>query len=106
MSTVNNKNMEKLLAIRDKLGNSIGHETIAIILMVIANLTWPFWFYYVSEHNLSFIETTLARGTAITFSHIIIFWIFGISADYRTWFDLKYVFIRNSIILLHQLIYS
>ena len=75
-------------------------------MMMVTNLMWPWWFYYVSGHNVSAWETTLARGSAVTLSHMVILWFLGMTADFKTWFDLKSTFIRNSIIVVHQIVYS
>lgn len=91
---------------KDSLSEKVGKEKLPIILMSVCNLMWPFWFYYVSSHNVSVWEITLARGAAISLSHMIILWFFGLASDFKSWLDLKYLFIRNSLVLIHQVLYS
>lgn len=100
------KSMVLITALVDKVGDRIGKEALPIILMITSNLMWPFWFYYVSDHNVPVWEIILARGAAITLSHLPILWMLGMAADFRTWFDLKYALIRNTLVLLHQILYS
>ena len=98
--------MAWILSVKDCVSEKVGQQRLPIILMVLANLLWPLWFYYVSSHNVSAWEITLARGAAITLSHLPILWFFGMASDFRSGADLKYAFIRSTIVLVHQMAYS
>ena len=84
----------------------ISQETLAILLAAISNILFPLAFLYPNEHKFHPIENNLQRGIAVAFSHISICKIFGISLDFKSKSDLKYLFIRNTIILCQQFIYA
>jgi drug/metabolite transporter (DMT)-like permease len=71
-----------------------------------ANLLFPFAFLYVSEHHFSPFQTSLARGVSICVTHIVICLFFGISLDFKSTYDLKYLFIRNSLMVVNQVVYT
>lgn len=74
--------------------------------MVTSNLLWPLSHLYVTEHHFSPFQTSLARGLSICLTHILICRLFGIDLDYKNSHDLKYLFLRNSLIIFHQLVYA
>lgn len=74
--------------------------------MTISNLLWPTSFFYVSQHHFSPIQTNLARGLSICFTHIIICSFLGISLDFKSSQDIKYLLIRNTLIGFHQVVYT
>ena len=74
--------------------------------MIVANFLWPISFIYVSHHNFSPFQTILVRGTSICITHILLFLYLGISLDFKLSYDLKYLNIRNGLILIHQVIYT
>ncbi len=74
--------------------------------MIIANFLWPISFIYVSHHKFSPFQTILVRGTSICITHILICLYLGISLDFKSSYDLKYLNVRNGLILIHQIIYT
>ena len=56
--------------------------------------------------KLDVLKTSLARGLSICLTHILICRVFGIDLDFKSWHDMKYLFIRNSIIIFHQIVYA
>lgn len=101
-----NKNMEQLKQAISFVTDRIGNENLAILLMTISNLLWPTSFIYVSQHHFSPIQTNLARGASICLSHILICLILGISLDFKSSKDVKYLLIRNTLIGFHQVVYT
>jgi drug/metabolite transporter (DMT)-like permease len=95
-----------VLTIVDKVSNKLGTENLALILMTIANLLWPLSFLYVSQHHFSPFQTNLARGIAICVTHIIICNYLGIGLDFKSSKDIKYLLIRNTLIGIHQFVYT
>jgi drug/metabolite transporter (DMT)-like permease len=106
MSNKDNKNIIALRRCLEVITSKIGTENLAISLMVTANLMWPLGFLYVTEHHFSPFQTSLARGLSICLTHILICRVFGIDLDFRSWHDIKYLFIRNSLIIFHQIVYA
>lgn len=106
MSDKNNKNIIALRGCIEAITTRIGTENLAISLMVIANLMWPLSHLYVTEHHFSPFQTSLARGLSICLTHILLCRFFGIDLDFRSSHDIKYLFIRNSLIIFHQLVYA
>jgi len=90
----------------DRITQVISKETLAILIAMSSHLSFPLGFVYINEHKFHPILSNLQRGLSIIISHAIICLIFGISLDFKSKDDLKYLLIRNSIIVVHQLIYS
>jgi drug/metabolite transporter (DMT)-like permease len=101
-----NKNLERLLHVMGLVSNRIGTENFALAMMAIANLVWPLTYLFVSQHHFSPFQTNLARGTAICITHILICLYLGIDLNFKSWKDLKYLFLRNTLITIHQLFYA
>lgn len=94
------------MALVNKASNKLGTENLAITLMTIANLLWPLSFLYVSQHHFSPFQTNLARGASICITHILVCNYLGINLDFKSSRDIKYLIIRNSLIAIHQIIYT
>lgn len=101
-----NKHLERLLYVVGLVSNKIGTENLALAMMACANLVFPLSFLYVSQHHFSPFQTNLARGTAICFSHILIFYYLAIDINFKSWRDIKLLLIRNTLMGLHQYFYS
>jgi drug/metabolite transporter (DMT)-like permease len=101
-----NKSLERLMHIVGIVSKKIGTENLALAMMAICNLIWPTSFLYVSQHHFSPFQTNMARGVAICFSHLLICYSLGIDLNYKSWKDIKYLFIRNTLIGLHQYFYN
>lgn len=101
-----NKNLERLLNLVGMVTSRIGTENLALTMMAFCNLVWPLSFLFVSQHHFSPFQTNLARGVAICTSHIIICFFLGIDLNFKSWRDIKYLFVRNTLIGIHQYFYS
>jgi hypothetical protein len=71
-----------------------------------SNILFPIAFIYPSEHKFHPVVNNLQRGIAIVGTHIIICKYFGISLDFPSKSDFKYLLMRNTIMLFHQIFYS
>lgn len=74
--------------------------------MTFSTLLWPLSFFYVSQHHFSPFQTNLARGVSICITHIIICKCLGISLDFKSKRDIKYLLIRSTLIGIHQIVYT
>lgn len=101
-----NRSLERLLYVVELVSNKIGTENLALGMMTIANLVFPLSFLYVSQHHFSPFQTNLARGVAICFTHIILCFYLGIQLNFKSWNDIKYLLLRNTLIGFHQYFYS
>lgn len=106
MSPEKNKNLERIMYLVGLISKKIGTENLALTMMACANLVWPLSFLYVSQHHFSPFQTNLARGVAICFSHILLCSFLGIDLNFKSWKDIKYLLIRNTLIGMHQYFYS
>lgn len=90
----------------DWLTSLLGRENLAILMMLGTTLIWPVSFIYVNEHKLSPFQTNLARGLAIFVTHTILCRLMGIDLDFKSKHDFKYLMIRNTIMIFHQLCFT
>lgn len=74
--------------------------------MFSSTLIWPISFIYVNEHKISPFQTYLARGIAIFITHTLLCRLMGIDLDFKSTHDFKYLVVRNTAMLIHQLCYA
>jgi drug/metabolite transporter (DMT)-like permease len=75
-------------------------------MCIFTNFMFPIGFIYPSGHNVPVAQTILCRGISIIITHITIFRIFNISADFPSPHNQKYLLIRNITMALHQILYT
>lgn len=90
----------------DQLTSTLGKENLAVSIMFVINFLWPLSFIYVNEHKFSPFQTNLARGISIVVTHIFLCRLMGIDLNYKSSYDFKYLLIRNTLILFHQIVYA
>lgn len=74
--------------------------------MSLANILFPVGFLFVSQHHFNPMQTNIARGTAIVFTHVLICMFFGIPLHFKSSRDIKYLLIRNTLVIIHQIVYT
>lgn len=71
-----------------------------------AAFLYPLCFVYITQQNFNVVEANLVRGVTIFVTHYLIARFLGIDLDVRGTHNNKYLFIRNTIMLVNQIAYT
>jgi drug/metabolite transporter (DMT)-like permease len=90
----------------ERFCSKFGPDNFAYFLLTIAAMLYPLCFIYVSQKNVSSVESNLMRGVTISATHYLIARYLGLDVDFKGARNNKYLIIRSLIMLINQIAYT
>lgn len=92
--------------ILDRLGDKIGSENVAYILMTFAMIVFPLGYLYTNENNFNVCEAFLTRSIAAVSINFMIARYFHIKIDFKEPDNFKILFMRNFFVTVQSMIFT
>lgn len=90
----------------DRLGDKIGSENVAYILMTFAMIVFPLGYLYTNQNNFNICQAFLTRSIAVIIVNFTIARHFHIEIDYKQPKNFRILFVRNFCVTVQSIIYT